>query len=536
MASRLELDQSIVIYTIKSGALIRSKYDPQGNLIDRDSILNLGLYIAAIDVTISEKVLLLQSEGIFSHPGKITVGSVISSSSTFELQPKWELSVYNPFNHEFLSAKCIGIDGSTYVLFFGNPMTGTGNPLGVYMLKLKPGGQILGPIYLADMPTSIQFEGQLQPTKDGGVIAYLNEDNIWKLDAELEVKWHKQDLVGKLYSGANNDFFIVEAKTQPAPTDPILLHHFHADGQLDKTLEVYSKSQPYYVAGGVSQLNNGPVLFGVKYDDAGTPRNWIIYIDREGNLASEQLLSEQYTPLSLNSRNKFIQTSDGGVLAASPSGDRIYMLKVKDGKVVWDASFVNGTPDESTMQLLDIEEVPCKGYVLSVLTNAYQSNAPKIIPESTQTILLYHLDENGQGQKTFSYRPLPEPSSPNTNFIPGYTYRRWGDQLNNQTYDLLLETVHFPDSLAMQQPAGALSIMPNPSPVETCLEYHSDGFGLMEIQVFNAAGVLMDHFYSRKTETIWRQHYRLQAPKGTYFIRTRLDDQDWVSRRWVKMH
>lgn len=534
--ARREPDNSVVFYPAFFGTLFRLKYNPQGNLISRDSISNLGLTPKVVDGSIQEKVLLLQSEGIFSHPGKITFRSVISSSSTFALQPKWELSVNNPLNHELLSATVKGTDGSTYVLHYGNSMAGTGNYLGIYMFKITPDGQQLGPVYLTDKFTILQQAGILQPTRDGGIIVYLDKDNIWKLNAELGVEWQIQGFAGKLYAGADNDFFIVENKTQTEPFDPILIHHFHANGQLDKTLEVYSDSQQYYVAGGVSQLNNGPVLFAVKLDYAGIPRNWIIYIDREGNLASEQLLSEQYSSLSLNSRNKFIQTSDGGVLAASPSGDRIYMLKVKDGKVVWDASFVNGTPDESTMQLLDIEEVPCKGYVLSVLTNAYQSNAPKIIPESTQTILLYHLDENGQGQKTFSYRPLPEPSSPNTNFIPGYTYRRWGDRLNGQTYDLLLETVHFPDSLVMQQPAGALSIMPNPSPVETCLEYLSDDFGLMEIQVFNAAGVLMDHFYSRKTETIWRQHYRLQAPKGTYFIRTRLDDQDWVSRRWVKMH
>ncbi len=526
----------MVFYPIVSGALFRLKYDPQGNLISRDSILPLGLNTAAVDVSIPEKVLLLQGEGIFSHPGKISFRSVVSSASNFSLQPKKELSVNNPLNHELLSAKCIGRDGSTYVLFSGNSMTGSGNYFGVYMSKIKSDGQTLGPVYLEDVFTFNNLNSWLQPTIDGGVIANVNNGSFWKLDPELEVEWQKQDLVGRLYAGAENDFFVVENKTQPDPFDPILIHHFHADGQLDKTLKVYSKSQPYYVAGGVSQLNNGPLLFGVKYDDTGTRRNWIIYIDHKGNLASEQLLPEKYTPLSLNSRNKFIQTSDGGVLAASPGGDRIYMLKVKDGKVVWDASFVNGNPEESKMQLLDIEEVPCQGYVLSVLINAYQSNAPKIIPESTQTILLYHLDEHGQGQKTFSYRPLPEPSSPNTDFIPGYTYRRWGDQLNNQTYDLLLETVHFPDSLAMQQPAGALSIMPNPSPAETCLEYHSDDYGFLEIQVLNAAGVLMDHFYSRKTETIWRQHYRLQAPKGTYFIRTRLNDQGWITRRWVKMH
>ncbi|MBL7808363.1 MAG: T9SS type A sorting domain-containing protein, partial [Saprospiraceae bacterium] len=361
-------------------------------------------------------------------------------------------------------------------------------------------------------------------------------DKTWKLDQNLQIEWVKETAYGRLFAGAENDFFVVPYLSQPDPTDPILIHHFHADGQFDKTLEVYSKSQPYYVAGGVSQLNNGPVLFAVKYDAVDIPRNWMIYIDRDGNLASEQLLPEQYSPVSLNFRNQFIQTSDGGVLAASPRNNRIYMLKVKNGKVVLDASFANGTPEESTMQLLGIEEVNCKGYVLSVLINAYQSFAPKIIPETTQTILLYHLDENGHGQKTFSYRPLPEPSSPNTDFISGYTYRRWGYQLNNQTYDLLLETVHFPDSLAIQQPAGALSIMPNPSPAETCLEYQSNDYGVMEVQVFNAAGVLMDHFYSKKTEAIWHQSYRSQAPKGTYVIRTRLNDQDWVSRRWVKMH
>ncbi|HLP95410.1 MAG TPA: hypothetical protein VK168_15310 [Saprospiraceae bacterium] len=538
VAGRTEPDSTIVLCGRYTNSLVCKRYDIQGVELGLDSfgLWNFG-YPNGIDLSIPNKILLLRQESLFSYPGNISVLPMTFNSSTIALEPSWELTVDNPLNHELFEAKANASDGGTFVLFRGKSQSDDSYSSGYYIMKYKPDGSIKEPVNLGDESGSIiSLSGQLQTTKDGGVIVLSRKNQMWKLDQNLQIEWTKQTARGTLYAGAENDFFVVENSSQPGPFDPILVHHFHPDGQLDKTLKVYSKSQPYYVAGGVSQLNNGPVLFGVKYDDAGTPRNWIIYIDREGNLSSEQLLPELYSPLSLNSRNKFIQTSDGGVLAASPSGDRIYMLKVKDGKVVWDASFVNGTPDESTMQLLDIEEVPCKGYVLSVLTNAYQSNAPKIIPESTQTILLYHLDEHGHGQKTFSYRPLPEPSSPNTDFIPGYTYRRWGDRLNGQTYDLLLETVHFPDSLAMQQPAGALSIMPNPSPVETCLEYHSDDYGLMEIQVFNAAGVLMDHFYSRKTEAIWRQHYRLQAPKGTYFIRTRLNDQDWVSRRWVKMH
>lgn len=537
IAGRLEPDGTLVLCGMNGLRFYCLRYDIQGLEVDRDSItFSSFLRSTNIDLNIPDKILWLQSETLVSQNGKIRVFPIALTSTDLTVEPQWELSVDNPFNHEAFEAKAKAINGGNFVLFLRKSPPGTGLLLESYLMKQEPNGQIIGPVSQGNEPLNFTFNGQIQSTKDGGGIVLGEHGNIWKFDINLQTIWTKQSIYGRLYTAGDNDFFVVENSSQPGPFDPILIHHFHPDGQMDKTLKVYSQSQPYYVAGGVSQLNNGPVLFGVKYDDTGTPRNWIIYIDREGNLASEQLLSEQYTPLSLNSRNKFIQTSDGGVLAASPSGDRIYMLKVKDGKVVWDASFVNGTPDESTMQLLDIEEVPCKGYVLSVLTNAYQSNAPKIIPESTQTILLYHLDENGQGQKTFSYRPLPEPSSPNTNFIPGYTYRRWGDRLNGQTYDLLLETVHFPDSLVMQQPAGALSIMPNPSPVETCLEYLSDDFGLMEIQVFNAAGVLMDHFYSRKTEAIWRQHYRLQAPKGTYFIRTRLDDQDWVSRRWVKMH
>jgi hypothetical protein len=537
VAGRSEPDSTIVLCGRYTNSLVCKRYDIQGVELGLDSfgLWNFG-YPNCIDLSIPNKILLLRQESLFSYPGNISVLPMTFNSSTIALEPSWELTVDNPLNHELFEAKANSSDGGTFVLFRGKSQTDDSYSSGYYIMKYKPDGSIKGPVNLSDESGSIiNLSGQLRTTKDGGVIVLSIKNQIWKLDQNLQIAWTKQTPRGTLYSGSENDFFVVENSSQPGPFDPILIHHFHPDGQLDKTLKVYSKSQQYYVVGGISQLNNGPVLFGVKYDDAGTPRNWIIYIDREGNLASEQLLPEQYNRLSFYFFNRFIQTSDGGVLAASLIGDRIYMLKVKDGKVVWDASFVNGNPEESKMQLLDLEEVPCQGYVLSVLINAYQSNAPKIIPESTQTILLYHLDEHGQGQKTFSYRPLPEPSSPNTDFIPGYAYRRWGDQLNNQTYDLLLETVHFPDSLAIQQPAGALSIMPNPSPAETCLEYRADDYGVMEIQVFNAAGVLMDHFYSRKTDTIWRQHYRSQAPKGAYLIRTRLNNQGWISRRWVKM-
>ncbi|MCC7467551.1 MAG: T9SS type A sorting domain-containing protein [Saprospiraceae bacterium] len=534
---RLEPDNTLVFCTKYTNALVCIRFDEQGIELGRDSVSQLDFNnYRTVDLSAPNKILFLRQEYLFSNPGKISVQPMTFNSSTLTLEPKWELTVDNPFNHDLFEAKAAANNGETFVLFRGKPQNGISDSSGLYIMKHEPDAQIAGPVFLCNQPGIFSLSGQLQATKDGGVIVHTEEDETWKIDQDLSIKWTKQTTNGKLFVGAGNDYFIVESKTQPDPFEPILVHHFHADGQLDKTLEVFSGGQTYYVAGGVSQLNNGPVLFGVKFDETGEPRNWIIYIDRDGNLTSEQLLPELDNLLSSSAKNKFIQTSDGGALAASRIGSKIYMLKVKDGKVRWEATFANGNPEESTMQLLDIEEVPCQGYVLSVLANAFQANTPKIIPESSQIILLYHLDEHGRGQKTFSYRPLPEPSSPNTDFIPGYTYRRWGDLLNGQTYDLLLETVHFPDSLAIQHPAAELLVAPNPSANETCLEYHSDDYGVMEIQVFNEAGQLTDHFFSRKTAAIWHQPYRYRGPSGTYIIRTRLNGQDFISRRLVKAY
>jgi hypothetical protein len=536
MAGHVESDGSIVFYAANALVLVRLTYNLQGTYLARDTLPNQGFVVEGLDLSTPGRPLMLRRENLHSHPGRMVVQPIVSTPNAFALQSKWELSANNPFNHELFEAACAAQSGGTFVLFRGNPRSGTDYSSGNYILKLEPDGQILGPVYLGDEQGNIALNGQLQPTRDGGVIALVEGDKAWKLDWKLKEEWLWKTERGQLIAGAENDFFVVERKGPSKVFEPIKVHHYQANGIIDKTLEVFSKNQDYYFTGGVSQLNNGPVLFGVQYDEAGIGQNWVIYMDRNGDLASEQLLPKTYRPLALNYENRFIQTSDGGVLAASPNGNEIYLLKVKDGKASWDATFSNGTPEEATMQLLGIEEVPCQGYVLSVLTNAYQGNAPRIIPESSQTILLYHLDEHGQGQKIFSYRPLPEPSSPNTDFIPGYTYRRWGHLLNEQTYDLLLETVHFPDSLAIQHPAAELVLAPNPSAYETCLEYHSDDYGVMEIQVFNEAGQLMDHFFSKKTEAIWHQPYRSRGPSGTYMIRTRLNGQAWISRRWVKAY
>ncbi len=507
---------------------VKLKLSSQGAVLKKDSFLFTTFQRIKAIAEVNEGHLLLLNATPFEK-NNIRVQPIQKSAVVYQQTAPWLFSSGLPYSHDLYEAHCKSLSGGEFVLTRGESKSGELLQLGYYVLKINEVNHELARTYLGDGFSS--QGGQIQPSTDGGALALSTKGLAWKVDAAANLIWSKQAKNGKLFSGPNNDFFIAEFKSQPGIYDPIRIYHFNSEGDSVSVTNVYSRSQPYYLAGGVSQIGNGPMLFANKYNETnGIWYNWLIYLDKEGKFVSEVLLDSSYTFSSYN--NKIIQTSDGGTLIASHhySTQGIYMMHVKDGEVLWDYNIFGADPDAISVDLISIEEVPCKGFMV-----AFEANPSYTNTQSTKLMILYLIDENGQGKDFYTYNPLLGLVNPDTSFLPGYTFRRWGDQLNGQTYDVMLQTVHFKDTSRIANLSGNLAIMPNPSGDEICMHYESPNFGLLEIEVYNEAGQRLDRFESEKTTSDWQFHYRSNCPAGSYFIQIKNGDKERVVRQWVKI-
>ncbi len=512
-----------------TGGLVKLTLSNQGTVVTRDSVIldSYYRYQAAAEVN-DNRLLLLQYTNYVFRNTSITVQPIQKSTTNYQPLDPWVFSSGLPYSHEFYEAHCSSLSGGEFILTRGESRSTEYHNLGYYALRTNEDEEIAW-AYLGEGNT--QMGGQIQPTTDGGAIALGYAGLAWKVDAHANLVWSKTASRGKLITGPKNDFFIVESKTQPTPYEPILIHHYDQNGDSIAVKKVYSSSVPYSLIGAVGQIDNGPVLFGYKYSNADSLwHNWIVYLDKSGEFVSETLLSEEYALFTYDT--KIIRSSDGGAVVASFRNENqgIYMMHLKAGEVLWDYNIFGSDPDSISTNLISIEEVPCKGYVVAFETNTRSTNT-----QSTRLMILHHIDEHGQGKDFYAYNPLLGLVHPDTSFLPGYTFRRWGQQFNGQTYDVLLQTVHFQDTNQVDLPLGKLSIMPNPSGDEICLHYESADYGLLDIAVFNAAGQRLDRFKSEKTASDWSFHYRAHYPIGTYFIQIRNGEKERVVERWVKV-
>ena len=107
--------------------------------------------------------------------------------------------------------------------------------------------------------------------------------------------------------------------------------------------------------------------------------------------------------------------------------------------------------------------------------------------------------------------------------------------MNGQTFDVLLQTVQFQDTNSVKHPIDKLVIMPNPSGDEICLHHESVSYGLLEVEIYNEAGRMVDYFKSQKNEPDWKLDYRGNFPAGVYVIRIKIGQKDWVTQQWIKV-
>lgn len=498
----------------------------QGILLSTDTV-TIPLYAQMRGLAeVNKNRLLFLYSSIFPN-SNTKVQPIQKVGPEFQLLDPWELSTGLPYSHEYYEAHCASLSGGSFVLSRGLSKSLPNYDLGIYVLRTDEHDNEAAWTYLGEDNTV--RGGQIQACLDGGAIALGYSGTVYKLNAAGQLQWTKPSKRGKLALGADDDFFIISAESQPSIFDPILIYHYDQNGDSIGLNSLYSKSQFYQIEGVLRQVDNGPMLYGLKYDTAGLVwRNWIIYLDKDGNVVSDNLLSAEYPAID-GFNTRAIKTTDGGALIASQFSSGIQLLHLIDNKVSWTYPLLNNDPDSISMQLVSIEEVPCQGYVL-----AFETNVQPTHNESTKLLILHHVNEDGQGKDFYAYKPLLGQVNLDTSFLPGYTFRRWGHQFNQQTYDLLLQTIHFPDSNALALPAEKLNIFPNPSESNICLQYESPFFGLLDIRVYNAAGQLVDGFKTAKTTRNWEFHYQSEQPSGVYFIQIVNGSQERRVERWVK--
>lgn len=502
--------------------------DSMGTIVQKDSVAIIdslwGKFDAMVE-TSENRILFLQYR--YQNQNALSVQPLRLSGTEHEWQPVWEFSSGLPYSHEYYEDHCSSWAGGEFVLTRGRGGAGqSGISLGQYVLKTNEDAQQTAWTFLEE---GSQHFGQIVAATDGGAFV-LNGEEVWKLDANAQPQWHQKAKIGQLLAGPHNDFFIVESSGQPGIYEPIRIHHFNSSGDSMSVTNVYSRSQHFYVAGVLGQVGNGPLIFANKYDEAEQAwRNWLIYLDKEGKLVREILLGSEHVFSSYT--NRIISTSNGGALIAShhylPTNG-IYLMHIKEGQVLWEQTMLSSDPDSLFVQLLSIEEVPCRGFVLAISAIPRSTNTP-----SNKVIILQHLDENGQVKDFYSYKPLLGQLTPG-GFLPGYTFHHWNHWQNGQTIDVVRQSLHFDDTAHMAARPNLLNIQPNPSDDVVCLHYESPHFGLLDIDIFNESGQRMAFFQSPKTDTHWEMTYRANFPTGLYVVRIRLGSNPPVLQRWVK--
>lgn len=512
----------------QNGNFTTLTWNHEGVLISSDTFALDSLFRTNLTITENHenRILILHQNSFYQRENGLSVQPITQTGTTYQALPTWYFRSGLPYSHEYYDAHCMSWSGGEFVLTRrGSPTGQQTSQLSHYVLKTNDKSAEIAWTYLGDASSGF---GQIKPTTDGGALV-LSGKTAYKLDANAHVIWSKSVKYGGLIAGPNNDFFIVESLTQPGIYDPIHIYHFNNVGDSLSVTNVYSRSTPYYLAGVVSQVENGPLLFANKYDAAaGTWRNWLIYLDKEGKFVSEILLGSEYVFSSFS--NQIIQTTDGGTLIASHhySTQGIHLMYVKSGQVLWEQSLLNSNPDSIRVTLRSIEEVPCKGFVLATSTIPFGSNTA-----SDEIVILQHIDEHGQVKKFYSYKPLIGQLNPDE-FLPGYTFHLWSHQFNVQTFDILRQSLHFQDSTQMMGKPDALAILPNPSSNLVCLRYESPSFGLLNIDIFNESGQCLESFKRPKTDRVWEMTYHANFPAGLYFVRIRMGGKNAVVQRWVK--
>lgn len=522
---------------ITSSTLVRLSFNSQGNLTARDTSVLSGGRISQLMPF--DKTRLLARMFTF-YENDIPVFVLQAGGNQFAVAGNWNFNSGKVPSTDYYRAHCRLIDGGYLVL--AQVASATGYGFDFYVFKTDARGEnATPPVFILAITPSQTVKWQLEPLPDGGALLYTGNKNYWKIDASGNIVWYKQLQSGYLLAGPGNHFSVLLPRYQWSQGQATLLWRYNSDGELLEEKSIPISEQQGYMFGGISRLDGGYTLFGGRLMPGNTLRNWVVYLDDEGNLLADAILNSTDFYVSAGDL-RFLRTSTDGLLLAGmkyhdsssniPS-NAAYVIRVENGGVTWDHSFGEQT-GQRFVRIRDIEEVPCQGFVLSLDAFEARSNVAMPYPPAETLGILHRITADGNSGANFFYHHLPVPETPDIAFIPGYTFRQWGDVLNGQTRDVYFTTIAFPGTDTVSVPDGKVGIFPNPSAGDICLRIDGPENGRLDVEIFTADGRLLDQFFGEKLEDSWITAYSAPYPAGNYLIRVTAASGKRFSGKWLK--
>ena len=469
--------------------------------------------------------------------------------------PRWAESygATAPNEVEFYLESCRSADGRAFFTTYLGYSSPTADGA-LWLLHTDTAGIVLHNTDLAQ--TTRVLSAPVRATPDGGCAILALRDgkhHLLKVDIDGQEQWRKTLDLPDPFNGVpaafdvtpDGGYVLFSGSIQPRNGFQPALCRLNGQGETLwlKTLETDTESA--YLENMAVLPGGGFVLQGGQFDPGTQDWNlWLVFTNSKGDVQREKLLAEDLYFSTWLHFGQFQRTSDGGFLLtgsyAQPTGptqqnrNGVAMLKLDaQGNRQWD-NHLQELTGKSDAFFTSVEEVPCRGFVLSVNTHNVEEIQPYATRNEDDLRILQWIDYSGQVQKFFYLNTFPGPEAQDTDFLPGYTYYEWGDKFNPNFPDIYLWRMPFAaemDTVGMAK--AALAITPNPSGNTMCLSFSSDYTGPFDVEIFDAAGRLADRFSDVKTSPEWIRHYRNPLPGGHYFIHIRAGDRR-LTGHWVK--
>jgi hypothetical protein len=531
LALQLTPGNASYCYFLMNNKLGRVTLDAGGNLVGQDTFpTGSADFSNKIVLQANRTAYLFQYLPEWKNDIQVHILS-LSGASPLPV-PRFTLTTGLAVSDEYYLSSCPNNENGYYVLE-GKP-SADGTFFEYHVIKTDDSGQTIAEATI-DGDANPQVTWNIQQTTDGGAIVGAGNFRVWKINRQLEVQWVKlfKYNPGLIITDKSNGFAIVHPYAKTANGESTSsISEYDSEGNLKWERTIPPLTNYCRLTGGTCRPDGGFTLWGKEYSyDSQYWKNWIVYLNENGdvmNSSGSNVVLKEYDvePQSTRSLEGVVYT------AAQTDKTRLHLLGTIGDKVVWDTAFYC-VEDSQRIRLRRIETIPCAGVVVIYDEYPVDIYGLNLFAASGIVTKLLYFDEYHRFQKSFSFKTLPVLSSTDTTFVAGYTYHQWGSQINGQTSDIYHKSVHFPANPLTYLRAGKLFILPNPSPGQSCLQYESGYQGLLEVDLFNMEGRLVDHFRSEKTGPIWMFNYLTNQKAGNYVFRIRVQGGADVVQRFT---
>lgn len=551
------IDQRIRAVFQQAGNPIKAvvlEFDKSGELLHQTAINQpAGDIIADAAVADSGRLLLLNTR--YSYQQRQNDAALIAYQfNGSDYTPSWSQSYGDtaPVETDFHLHTIRSTQNTFFSAYFSyNPAI---QDFSLWLLHADTAGNILANTDIA-LPVDL-LSAPIQATPDGGCAVLTTnymENYLIKTDAGGQVQWQKKLDLPIRFRSTLADFQVMpdggytlfSSPFQPVSGYPPALCRLDQQGNLLWIKELELATPAVYLHKMLPLPGGGYVFQGGQFDPANQQWNLVLaFADSEGTIQREIRREEDLYIGAWSSDGKFMHCSDGGFLLAgrfvysgAPNNTQrtgVALLKLDAfGARQWDTQLQDLTGN-ADVAFISLEEVPCRGYVLSAISHPQPTNLPWITRYDDDLRILQWIDYRGQVQGFFNMKTYPGPGAADFNFLPGYTYYEWGDKLNPNYLDLYFWRVQFPPEPDPPQPTGvSVAISPNPSGHTICLSFASGYTGPLEADIFDVGGRLVDHFTALKTEAEWMTRYYNPLSPGHYFVRIKAG-AEFITTHWVK--